>query len=68
VDGPRSLVDYPNHFIARLVLIEGGWSRPTSAVIVSPGPADLRHQLIAKSLRQLARRKQDDPNIVKTWI
>jgi len=60
--------DYPHNFVARKFLVDDKGSTPTHAVIVADSIDCIRRQLVLWGLTCLTRSRDDDPNIVETWI
>lgn len=64
-DHPR---DFPEYFVARKFLVEGGQPRSTPQAVVCKQLAPLREWLAVRGLVPLARNDGDDSVIVESWV
>lgn len=56
--------DYPNHFVARLWIID----KPTDMLLTAFDIEELRERFASEGMTRLERFPQDDPCIVEVWM
>lgn len=61
-------LDFPEHFVARMWIVDGDGQRPTDTVITAETLDALRDWLADHNLTPLPRNAADEPQIVETWL
>jgi hypothetical protein len=60
--------DYPQHYVARLSLVNASDIANTEHLLVSSDLLAIRAQLLARGLHRIARHPDDQPLIVEVWL
>jgi hypothetical protein len=60
--------DYPNQFVARLLLVDNGEVKMTWIIILSDELEALRNHMRRWELTRVPRSPEDEPQIVESWM
>lgn len=60
--------DFPDKYVARRWVANGGRVWPTDDILLADDPEDLRAAMAQKGLTRFGRVPSDDPVIMEVWL